>query len=400
MNPVLSKTFTYLMLANGFAFSGWVIRNYLINWWVLEKTNSTTIVGLVAASPTLTVLLIAPLGGQLADKYSRKKIFLSVRIVSVFLFFIVALSIHLDFYALPIVVLCFLGIGVQAGFEVPAARNLILDVATFKFLTLGNSIMEFVNQVLSTAGPPIIAIFFTSIDDTFIFFSMPAVHLLSVVFAILFFLKFKEPKKEESMEDSSKKTLMDGVYYSYNFINIRILLILTSTILFWGLTQPLIPRISKDVLNAGSSGYAILLSTGALGAMAGSIVLPLAQNIFRNSKAIVICITGYSLTLVGLAFSKSILLSGIFLGLGGFFHVIWFTVIIILLQTLPDDNHKGRVVGLFFTFIQLYGLGFIIGGALGDTIGINPTIFIGSSSLIAVHAICYLVSKNFRSLKS
>ena len=400
MNPVLSKTFTYLMLANGFAFSGWVIRNYLINWWVLERTNSTTIVGLVAASPTLTVLLIAPFGGQLADKYSRKKIFLSVRIVSVFLFFIVALSIHLDFYALPIVVLCFLGIGVQAGFEVPAARNLILDVATFKFLTLGNSIMEFVNQVLSTAGPPIIAIFFTSIDATFIFFSMPAVHLLSVVFAILFFLKFKEHKKEESKEDSSKKTLMDGVYYSYNFINIRILLILTSTILFWGLTQPLIPRISKDVLNAGSSGYAILLSTGALGAMAGSIVLPLAQNIFRNSKAIVICITGYSLTLIGLAFSKSILLSGIFLGLGGFFHVIWFTVIIILLQTLPDDNHKGRVVGLFFTFIQLYGLGFIIGGALGDTIGINPTIFIGSSFLIAVHVICYLASKNFRSLKS
>ena len=74
MNPVLSKTFTYLMLANGFAFSGWVIRNYLINWWVLEKTNSTTIVGLVAASPTITVLLTAPIGGQLADKYSRKKL--------------------------------------------------------------------------------------------------------------------------------------------------------------------------------------------------------------------------------------------------------------------------------------------------------------------------------------
>ena len=36
MNPVISKTFTYLMLANGFAFSGWVIRNYLINWWVFS----------------------------------------------------------------------------------------------------------------------------------------------------------------------------------------------------------------------------------------------------------------------------------------------------------------------------------------------------------------------------
>ena len=170
--------------------------------------------------------------------------------------------------------------------------------------------------------------------------------------------------------------------------------------MFWGLTQPLIPKISKDILNTGSTGYAILLSAGALGAMVGSVVLPLAQNLFRNSKAIVMCITGYSLTLIGLALSKSIILSGIFLGLGGFFHVIWFTVIIILLQTLPDDKHKGRVVGLFFTFIQLYGLGFIIGGALGDTIGINPTIFIGSASLIIVHVACYLISPSFRSLRS
>tara|TARA_A100001388_G_scaffold152972_1_gene113725 strand:- start:229 stop:1431 length:1203 start_codon:yes stop_codon:yes gene_type:complete len=400
MNPILSKTFTYLILANGFAFSGWVIRNYLINWWVLEKTNSTTIVGLVAATPALTVLLTAPIGGQLADKYSRKNLFLAARILSVFLFLSVALVVHFDFYALPIVVICFLGIGIQAGIEVPAAKNLILDVATFKFLTLGNSLMEFVNQILSTAGPPLIAIFFTSIDDTFIFFSMPAVHALSVLFAFLFFIRFKEKKNIEEEDKKNKKTLLDGIHYSYKFVNIRILLILTSTILFWGLTHPLIPRISKDVLNAGPEGYAILLSAGALGAIIGSITLPLAQSFFRNSKSIVLCITCYSITLIGLALSKSIILSSIFLGLGGFFHLIWFTVIIILLQTLPDENHRGRVIGLFFTFVQLIGLGFIIGGALGDTIGINTTIYIASSSLIAIHIICFFSSSSFRSLKS
>lgn len=400
MNPVLTKTFTYLMLANGLAFFGWVIRNYLVNWWVLEKTDSTTMVGLVAAAPTLTVLFTAPLGGQLADKFSRKKIFLLARCLSVILFFIVALSIHIDFFALPIVILCFLGIGVQAGIEVPAARNLILDVATFKFLTLGNSLMEFTNQALSTLGPPIIAIFFTSIENTELFFSMPAVQLISVLFAFLFYINFKEPKDEEENKAPENKTLLDGVRYSYNFINIRILLILTSNMFFWGLTQPLIPRIAKDVLNSGSSGYAILLSAGALGAMAGSIILPLAQSTFRNSKSIVMCISAYSLTLIGLAFSKSIILSGIILAIGGFFHLIWFTVIIILLQTLPDKKHKGRVVGLFFTVLQLYGIGFIVGGALGDYIGTNLTIYIASISLVIVHLGCFASSSAFRSLKS
>ena len=60
--------------------------------------------------------------------------------------------------------------------------------------------------------------------------------------------------------------------------------------------------------------------------------------------------------------SNSILLSSILFVICGLSHAIWFTVIIILLQTLPDEVHKGRVMGLFFTVIQFYGLGFIVGG--------------------------------------
>lgn len=399
MNPIVSKTFFYLILANALAFFGWVARNYLVNWWVLEKTNSTTMVGLVAAAPTLTSMIAASFGGQLADKYSRKSIFLIIRCFSIVIFFLVALVIHYDFYAIIIVIVCFLAMGVQGGIEVAAARNLILDVATFKFLTVGNSILEFTNQILSTAGPPLIAIFFTSIENTMIFFTMPAVQILSTLFALLFFLSFKEDPADTD-SNNKNKSLMDGVRYAYNYTNIRVLIILTCTMFFWGITQPLIPKIARDVLNSGSSGYAILLSCGAIGAMLGSIVLPLAPKIFRNSKAIFACITIYSISLILFAFSKSILISGVILALGGFAHLMWFTVIIIMLQTLPDKDHKGRVIGLFFTVIQLYGLGLIVGGFMGDSIGTTPTLIFAAISLVTVHLVCFAVSPKFRQLKS
>ena len=88
------------------------------------------------------------------------------------------------------------------------------------------------------------------------------------------------------------------------------------------------------------------------------------------------------------------------LAIGGFFHVIWFTVIIILLQTIPDDNHKGRVIGLFFTFIQAYGLGYILGGLMGESIGIIPTLFIAAIIPVIIHLVCYGASREFRTLKS
>ena len=98
--------------------------------------------------------------------------------------------------------------------------------------------------------------------------------------------------------------------------------------------------------------------------------------------------------------SNSILLSSILFVICGLSHAIWFTVIIILLQTLPDEVHKGRVMGLFFTVIQFYGLGFIVGGFLGDLIGVTWTIGISSIFLILINLIPLILSKEYRNLKS
>jgi len=150
MNPLLSKNFILLIIANCLAFCGWVFRNYLINWYILEKTNSTFMVGLIAAIPTFFVLFISPLGGQLADKFSRKKLFLIARFFSFIFFLFAAIFIHVNFYPILFIILCFSGIGITAGLEVSASRNLILDVVGFKYLTWGNSITEFLNAFLST----------------------------------------------------------------------------------------------------------------------------------------------------------------------------------------------------------------------------------------------------------
>ena len=402
MNPLLSKNFILLITANCLAFCGWVFRNYLINWYILEKTNSTLMVGLIAAIPTFFVLFISPLGGQLADKFSRKKLFLIARFISFIFFLFVAIFIHANFYPILFIVLCFSGIGITAGLELSASRNLILDVVGFKYLTWGNSITEFLNAFLSTVGPLAIAVFFTSISNTEIFFSMPAVHLISVAAAFMLFFYLKETKNDDdnSLEKEVDKSIKEGIVYSYKSINIRILLILTFTILFWGVSQPLIPKIARDTLGSGSSGYAILLSSEALGAMIGSIALPLFPKIFRNSKSIVFCLIIYSIVLFFFSLSTSIFLSVLLLVIGGFFHIIWFTVILILLQTLPDNDHKGRVIGLFFTVIQAYGLGFILGGFLGESIGIVATVSIAATIPVIFHLVCYGASKEFRALSS
>ena len=106
MNLLKSNNFRFLIFANAFAFLGWIIRNLLVNWYILEETNSTIFVGLYAAVPSLIMFFCGPLGGQLADKYQRKSIFLITRIFACIIFFFLAFSIHIEFYVMYIIFIC------------------------------------------------------------------------------------------------------------------------------------------------------------------------------------------------------------------------------------------------------------------------------------------------------
>ena len=142
----------------------------------------------------------------------------------------------------------------------------------------------------------------------------------------------------------------------------------------------------------------VVIAAEGIGWMLGSILLPLYPKLFRNSKSIVICITIYALSMILLVISTNFVISIISLIVGGVFHVLWWTVIIILLQNLADNFYRGRVIGLFFTFVQLTGLGFIIGGWSGEIFGILNTIILSSVLLIMIHFFIFLISRKFRSL--
>ena len=399
MNPIKSINFRFLIFANAFAFLGWVIRNLLVNWYILEETNSTTFVGLFAAIPSLIMFFCGPLGGQLADKYQRKSIFIITRLSACMIFFFLALSIHIEFYVMYIIFICLILVGIQESMEAPAERTLIVDIVGLRYITLGNSITEFINSFLSSVGPLIIAILLLSVESVKLFWSLPLVYIISLFFAVLLFVNFKNPTfDQDEIINEKSKSLKEGLRYSFNNINIRILLILAGTVFFWGVSQPLIPKIARDILKVGESGYGILIAAEGIGWMLGSILLPLYPKLFRNSKSIVICITIYALSMILLVISTNFVISIISLIVGGVFHVLWWTVIIILLQNLADNFYRGRVIGLFFTFVQLTGLGFIIGGWSGEILGILNTIIISSVLLIMIHLFIFLISRKFRLL--
>ena len=96
---LLKPLLIFYLIANGLAFSVFVARGTIVSWYVLEKTNSTLIVGLITSIPTMTLITLGPLGGRLADSFPREKIFFYARIAILLVMVLLAMFINLNFYA-------------------------------------------------------------------------------------------------------------------------------------------------------------------------------------------------------------------------------------------------------------------------------------------------------------
>lgn len=394
--PLKNFNFRSFILSDIFGFSGWALSDVLMSWYIFNETNSTTYVGVVLFIPSLFLLFLGPLGGKFADKYSRKLLLIIGKVVNLILFLLIAILINLDFNGLIFVVMCFSIVGAQEALTASSVRNLLADIVGLKNLTTGTSILEAGNSFIYFISPLIVSFLILIFQFKSLFWGIPMVYTLSTIFALLLFINFKKLE----IRPQSDSSVFDGLKYSWNEKNLRILLFLTTTLFFWGITHPLIPKIARDVLEIGGSGFALLVASEGLGWFIGSVMIYFLPSFFKNSKSLVLCTLGYSIFMIFFSLSTVPILSMFFLLISGIFHVIWWTMIIVFLQTLSAEKYKGRVMGLFFTLITFDGFGFLIGGWSGENIGIKITIIIASVATFLIHILVYTSSYNFRKLNS
>jgi MFS family permease len=400
MSIFKNKAFIFLLAGCSLAFSIFFIRLILISWYILEETDSTFLIGLLSGLPAIFNILLAPYGGKLADRFSRKHIFFIFRALSIVIFLSMALSITYNFNVMLIILVTSIFMGAFIGLEGPSARLLIADILGKEKIIEGNAAQEFFNQFLNATLPAIAGFLLTILSITLMFWSLPIIALLSSICALITLLIFKENKKDENLQSSDDSSIRDAIRYSYKNIQIRCLLICSLSMLVWGVTQPLIPEFSRDKLGLEGSGYAILSSVYFVGAMISSISLQYVKKYILNSKSILLFIVLYGFSVILFFISPNFYVAGIMILLSGLFHAYWWAGVLLSLQIIPDERFKGRVISFFFSTLGLVGIGFIIGGFLGTKFSSFIVAISSTSLLLIIHFGLYLFSSSFRSLNS
>ena len=80
-------------------------------------------------------------------------------------------------------------------------------------------------------------------------------------------------------------------------------------------------------------------------------------------------------------------------------YAIWITSLISSIQIFSDVKFVGRNVSIFAIMFGIGGFAYMIGGFLGDLVGVNPTMLIACLLIMTINLLVLSYSENYRKLK-
>ncbi|MFA0812915.1 MFS transporter [Microbulbifer epialgicus] len=373
-----SRNFLLMWFGNFISQFGSQIAFITLMFWLKEEIGLASVMGLSAMLFSIFIALFSPLGGVLADIYSRKTII----IFSDLLAGTVSLILPVTFFFFPdqsyllviLVLLIQLVLGAALGVYDPAYSSLLSNVVSKKQLPLANAIKSATIQGSMLIGQGLGLLLYGQFGIIAILTANSLSFYLSALSESWISLPKKEKKVSGIPRSSSriKKFILgvkEGLEYISSQPSLKSLLILIGGVYF--LSGPfvvLLPFYIEQTLFAPGYWYGYLIAAFGGGGLIGYLSLPFFKSIVHDWSFL-----GFSsylifgFLLVGLGLSKNIYLTLILFSACGYSFGLISVMIETAILTHTPDIKRGRVMSIYRVVTRLtYPLGMLVSGALAD----------------------------------
>lgn len=369
----------------------WQLGNWVLQiaqgWLVFELTHSPLMLGIVGFASGAPMLLLAPLGGAIADRMDRKKVLTFVQTGHVLLGLTQAVLATGGWIQVWQIILIALTSGTLSCITMPARQTLVISVVGRKHLSDAIALNSIGQNSIRILGPATGGLLIGALGVNGAFFFSAGFVALSVACIVMM---RPPPKAEAVRRDRLLESMTQGIRYGWQDRNIRTLLIVATVSTFFGLSYTqLMPAFAKEILGLGPAGYGLLMSSAGLGALAGSLYMVWTSNAQRKGRVLMLAQLTLGVALALFALSRFIPLSFVFLMSVGAGSAVWMALTNTLLQTYCAPEYQGRVMSLYLITFGLQNMGGLASGALASAIGV-PWAF-GSSGAVVVALSLYMI---------
>jgi MFS family permease len=353
------------------------VQQIALSWTIYELTHSSFLLGLVSFAGQLPLFLLTPFAGVLVDRFNRHRTLILTQSLSMFQALALALVVSTHVLQVWNVILLNVIAGVILAVDLTARQAFIVEmVGSGADLPNAVALNAFVINGGRMLGPAI-AGGLLSIVSPAVCFYVNAISYVPVVAALL--LMHVRQYVGPAEPGTPLQDLMEGVRYSIGFAPIRATLLLVALVSLVGMPYAvLMPVFAVEVLHGGAHTLGLLMTAPGIGALIGTVYLASRKTIVGAGVRIATGAVGFGAGLLGLGMFSHLLLALAALSLVGLGMIVQLATSNTALQTIVDDDKRGRVMSLYTMAVMgMAPFGSFFGGALARSIGVPMTFLCG-----------------------
>ena len=346
-------------------------------WLIYRLTGSKVLLGVIAAAGTAPMIFFSFWGGSIADRLPKRSILVVTQTCAMLLAFTEACLVWSGLVRpWQIVILATFG-GIVLAFDMPARQSFVIEMTSREDLMNAISLNSTIVNGARLIGPSLAGIIMAGIGIAPCFF-FDGLSFLAVIAGLLM---MNPPRQIPTAHTGSTlKHALGGLAYVRQNRRVFILLSLFSVVGVFGWSYAvLMPSFARDVLHLDAAGYGALMSASGLGALIGALVTAWMGQSMPRRPAVLGGVWLFSSMLFLFATTRIFALALVFLAIGGFGMMIFFSTSNTLVQTSVPDEMRGRVMGVWaLIFGGMIPIGSLEAGALARWVGTPATIAFGA----------------------
>ena len=336
-------------------------------WLMHQLTDSPLMLGLVTFSGLGPILLLSMWGGVVADRVNRMRLVVTTRALfactALLTGVLAATGVIEPWHLLAIS----LANGILLSFDIPCRQAIVPNLVPRRHLMNAVVLQSLLMSGSTVIGPFLFAPLVNALGIEGVFFFVGAMYVGTVV---MFALVDPQPHVGDRKRTMPWNDLMEGFAYirgSTTIVSLVALGILAGV--FGSSFSTLLPVFADGVLGGGVETYGDLLLAGGIGGLSGTILLILFGRL-KDSAPLQVA-TGLTFGLGLLLFAQTAYLpvSLVVILIVGAASTAFGTINNTLLQSIVDDEFRGRVMSIHQLGWGSSAIGGLLMGSLAQAAG-------------------------------
>ncbi len=356
------------------------MQNVAQAWLVYRITGSSALLGMVGFAGQIPVFFISPLGGLIADRYSRQRTVIATQTSAMILAFILAGLTLTGRVQVPHIFVLAALLGVVNAFDIPARQSFLVEMVGREDLINAIALNSSMFNGARIVGPAVAGILVAAIGEGWCFFA----NGVSYIAVIIGLMMIKVPPTATPKKGSAMSHIAEGFRFAARTTPIRALLLLLGLVSLTGMPYAvLMPVFADHIFHSGARGLGILMGFSGAGALIGALALATRQGVIGLGRWVAVSTGVFGASLILFSLSRSFWVAAALLVPVGLAMMTQMGASNTLIQTMTPDPLRGRVMSVYsMMFMGMAPLGALLAGVMADRFGAPFTVAAGGAVAI------------------